>query len=130
MINLELGVKEYTVTLNERIDIDNPVILLLLTYTQGETFEKLLKVVDNSASGDRANDIQFEIVNTEAAEDLANGKVHLLPGDYNYKFYQSPDAVLDITGKKFLEKGLARYDVPQNIEKEYDDTPEEKFYNG
>lgn len=130
MLNLKLGNNDLSVTLNERITIDTPIILLLLQYTQSTTAIKIIKVSDVSASGDRVNKLQLELVATQGAEDLDNGKVFLGGGDYNYEIYESINSVLDVTGKNRLEKGLAKYDTDTNVEADYDDVPAEKIYKG
>ena len=128
MLNLKLGNNDLSVTLNERITIDTPVILLLLQYTQSTTTIKIINVTDVSASGDRVNKLQLELVATQGDEDLDNGKVFLGGGDYNYEIYESINSVLDVTGKNRLEKGIVKYDTDTNVEADYDDVPTEKIY--
>lgn len=128
MLNLKLGNNELTVTLKDRITIAVPVILMRLQYTQGSTIVKIVKVDDVNSAAAKANKLQLELVAAQGAEDLANGKVFLEGGDYNYEIYESPDAVLTVAGKNRLEKGLAKYDTDTNVEADYDDVPTEKFY--
>jgi hypothetical protein len=130
MINLKQGNNDLFVSLNERIKLDSPFIILMLQDTQSTPDIKLMLVADISDPSDRLNNIQLELVATEGAEDLANGKVFLYPGDYYYQIYESADDVLDITGKHRLERGLAKYDIDTNTDQNYNDTPDEKIYRG
>lgn len=128
MLNLKIGNNDLFVTLNERITIVAPVILLRLQYTQSTTVFKIVKVNDVSAASDKNNKLELELVSTQVAEDLDNGKIFLRGGDYNYEIYESVDSALDVTGKNRLEKGLAKFDIDTNVDKEYDDVPTEKIY--
>ena len=128
MLNLKLGNNNLSVTLNERITIAVPVILLRLQYTQSSNAFKIIKVIDVSAASDKNNKLELELVTTQVAEDLDNGKVFLGGGDYNYEIYESINSVLDVTGKNRLEKGLAKYDTDTNVEADYNDVPAEKIY--
>ena len=128
MLNLKAGNNALHVTLNERITLVRPVILLRLEHTQSSSDVKIIKVLDSSLPTDKANIIALELVANQASEDLDNGKVFLRIGDYLYQIYESPDSILDITGKTRLEQGLAKFDEPTNVDNIYDDTPDEKIY--
>ena len=111
MINVIFGNNEKTVTLKDRIDIDPVFLILYLRFTGQNDFVKVLQVSDLASAGCTTNELAFELVN-EGDEDLLNSKVYLIGGNYNYQIYQSDAPGVDITGKKLLEQGLLRYDVP------------------
>jgi len=131
MLNLILGNNTKAVSLNERITLVNPFFLLVLIDSQKTTDVKIMLVVDVAPAVNRLNEIEIELVANQGAEDLANGKVFLVTGDYNYEIYESANAALDITGKNRIQRGLAKFAVDTNeVQKEYNDIPDEKIYKG
>lgn len=130
MINVQQGINLFALSLNERITLENPNLLMELEYTQSSPDKKIMLVLDTSAQGDRLNLITIEVVANEADEDLSAAKVYLMPGDYYYKVYESTDTALDITGKNRIERGILKYDVDTNTDEVYTDNPDEKIYRG
>lgn len=129
MINLAQGINSVFVTLRERSELTNPDILVSFTYRDKTSETKTLKTSDSSASTDRVNKINIEVVASEGAEDLDNAKIFLRSGDYEYKIYESDDGTTDVTGKKLLEVGVANYN--EDLDSlEYERDIEEKVYNG
>ena len=125
MITVEFGNNEETVSLKDRIDIEPVFLILWLESTTESSFIKALQVEDIAGADCKYNEIAFELVN-ENDEDLDNGKVFLLEGNYNYKIYQSDTAGTDINGKKLLEKGLLRYPVDTQDDKALDNATTDK----
>jgi hypothetical protein len=130
MINVSLGNNERAVTLRERVVIAAPFYLMGLTFKGDNNAEKLLLVTDSSAATDRVNCINFEIVATEGAEDLANGKVYLIGGNYNYRIFERLDNSLTLVDSNLLEKGIVRYDTESNVTTEYNKTDNDFTYGG
>ena len=108
MINASLGNNERAVTLRERVELAVPFFLMGLSFKGDNNAEKLLLISDTSAATDRVNLINFEIVDDEGDEDLANGKVYLLGGNYNYRIFERADNSLTLVDSNLLEKGILR----------------------
>lgn len=131
MIVLELGINSVFVTLRERAELTGAVDYLVeITFRDTKNAPKVLLTSDASQSTDRVNELSIEVVATSAAEQLPNGKVHLLSGDYTYRIYESPQGSgLDITGKKLLETGVLNYNTDK-AKTEYSRTKNKKVYEG
>lgn len=130
MINASLGNNERAVTLRERVELTAPFFLMGLSFKGDNNAEKLLLITDTSAATDRVNLINFEIVATEGAEDLANGKVYLLGGNYNYRIFERANDSLTLVDSNLLEKGILRFDTESNVTTEYSKSDNDFTYGG
>ena len=130
MINASLGNNERAVTLRERVELTAPFFLMGLSFKGDNNAEKLLLISDTSAATDRVNHINFEIVDDEGDEDLANGKVYLLGGNYNYRIFERADNSLTLVDSNLLEKGILRFDTESNVTTEYSKTDNDFTYGG
>ncbi len=130
MINASLGNNERAVTLRERVELTAPFFLMGLSFKGDNNAEKLLLISDTSAATDRVNLINFEIVDDEGDEDLANGKVYLLGGNYNYRIFERADNSLTLVDSNLLEKGILRFDTESNVTTEYSKTDNDFTYGG
>ena len=130
MINPSLGNNERAVTLRERVELTAPFFLMGLSFKGDNNAEKLLLISDTSAATDRVNLINFEIVDDEGDEDLANGKVYLLGGNYNYRIFERADNSLTLVDSNLLEKGILRFDTESNVTTEYSKTDNDFTYGG
>ena len=101
-----------------------------LSFKGDNNAEKLLLISDTSAATDRVNLINFEIVDDEGDEDLANGKVYLLGGNYNYRIFERADNSLTLVDSNLLEKGILRFDTESNVTTEYSKTDNDFTYGG
>ena len=128
MINVSLGTNKVYVTLRERGELPTPVFLVGLTAQKDNNDEVIWLSIDTSAATKRVNELNIELVATKALEDLANGKVFLTGGNYNYRIFESDSPALDVTGKKLLEHGLLRFDTESNTEVDYTKTDTDFTY--
>ncbi len=128
MVNLELGLNNVYVTLSERVELAAPIYLVKITSQNNPTDSKIALLTDISVASERVNNLLLEVVTT--SEDLANGKILLEGGDYTYEFYESADAILDVTGKHLLETGMMRYSTPPSMNTYNTNTNGEYTYQG
>ncbi len=130
MINLILGINAVFVTLRERAELANADILVELTNRDTKTDAKTLLTADTSASTDRVSEIAVEVVAAIGGENLPNGQVYLISGDYQYRIFESPlGSGLDIAGKKLLEIGVLNFNTDK-AKTEYERTTNKVIYEG
>ena len=128
MINVSLGTNKVYVTLRERVELPTPIFLIGLKAQGNSKDEIILKSDDTNPATKRVNELNIEVVATSGAEDLANGKVFLRGGNYNYRIFESDNPALDITDKKLLEQGILRFDTESNTEVDYTKTDTDFTY--
>ena len=130
MINASLGNNERAVTLRERVELTAPFFLMGLSFKGDNNAEELLLISDTSAATARVNLINFEIVDDEGDEDLANCKVYLIGGNYNYRIFERADNSLTLVDSNLLEKGILRFATESNVTTEYSKTDNDFTYGG
>lgn len=108
---LEIGLNTWSVSLNERILLDAPEILLRVTSSGDRETSKVMLLNDISDPNDRLNKVEITLTDVEGNEDLANGIIFLLPGEYYYEFFESSDTNLNVDGKNRIQRGLLRYET-------------------
>lgn len=124
MINVSFGINSKSVTLKDRIDISPVHLVLELKFTGQTDFVKVVQVTDVSSELCKNNEVNFELVE-EDSEDLDNGQIYLIPGNYNYRFFQSDSPGLSTSGK-LLESGILRFDEDIFSEKSFNSKDTEK----
>jgi hypothetical protein len=121
MLSVKLGINLLYATLSERESVASPVYSMELTPIESKSNKKTLVPTDQSVAGQRVNKIEITITDDPNAEDLPNGIVHLIGGDYIYKI-----ADQNIT----LETGQLKYNTELD-QSEYTGNPaDETVYNG
>lgn len=116
MINLELGNNDIILTLKEKSSLSNPVYILKVINTQSTSDVKYLVLSDSSTSSEYFNRFDIEVVNDSVSEDLSNGVIYLLPGQYRYEAFESTTSdINDSTGCN-LESGVVWYDASTTTE--------------
>ena len=109
--------------------LTNPDILINLVFRDETTKNKVVKTQDISSNEDRVNELTIEVVATEVAQDLDNGKVFLNSGFYSYEMFESDDGTRDIAGKNLLETGILNFNTDET-QKEYVGQQNETIYKG
>lgn len=130
MINVVLGTNKVYVTLRERVELLTPIFLVGLKAKGDSNAEIILKSIDTNPATKRVNELNIEVVDDIVDQDLANGKVLLKGGNYNYRIFETDNPALDITGKKLLEQGILRYDTEANTDINYNKTDTDFTYGG
>jgi hypothetical protein len=129
MVNVQIGLNEASVTLNERSVLPSPYYLLKLVNKGNSSDVKIALVTDLTPTA-RVNKMSIEVVASLVDEDLNLGKIYLTGGDYIYEFYESSTTTLDVTGLTLLEKGMLRYDTTLSETDYSGNSQTEITYNG
>ncbi len=124
MINLKFGINSISVNLKDRIDIFPSYITMKLIFSGQSTLEKIIQVNDINSSLHKSCKFIIELVE-EGDEDFELAKVNLIPGNYNYKFFQNEEEGLIDTGK-LLKSGLLRFESSSFTEKTFEVKDTEK----
>lgn len=90
-------------TLNERVDIDNPFYLFHFISKFNKNQERLFYAENISNNKIRYDEF---LIKEEKTPDTLNGEINLYTGEWKYNIYQTDKQDYDIENLKLLETGL------------------------
>lgn len=121
MLVVNLGLNTLYATLSERESVASPIYSMELTPIENKSNKKTIVPTDLSVVGERVNKIQIEVTDDQNLEDLPNGIVHLIGGDYIYRI-SDQNKTLEIGELRFnTELDQSEYNGNQATETVYND---------